>query len=514
MRRSCFCAYFAVLSGALLVFSFIYMGESANVVSAQKNFSVKSENYPDAVQKAIESLPNSFCCKKENPETAVADSPRILWSSTSGSAWLTATYWSGGTVPSAADIAQFGANPTSGSTGVGINANLATNNGPNHQIVGGIEVSAARAVKMIIGNSSTTADGKLSLAGVTIGSNNNVVLRNASDQVLEIRNLQGSNNSSSNKKLNLVLANTTDNVILIDGQGAINIISVIEGAGRKLTLIGNGFNGLNEAILNLSGVNTYSGETIIKKGSLALIGDGSIADSPVIEIAGDCYFDVQSRTGQYILSPGQSLRFSGRTATGYIATTTGRGLTTSTTSSLYFTDFAPGVVPATISGSGGLTLQTTNQVFVKVNNGGIPLPAGAYKLIAKTNSGSVSGTPSSVTVTGDGIPPGTSASLITSNGELYMLVATPSSAPASITGRVVTSDGRGIANLNITVAGGDLASPITVRTNSFGFYRFEGLPVGMTYFLTVDSKKFSFAESTRAVDLSEDIQGVDFIAVP
>ncbi|MBT1630271.1 hypothetical protein KK466_29440, partial [Klebsiella pneumoniae] len=83
----------------------------------------------------------------------------------------------------------------------------------------------------------------------------------------EIRNTQG----TGNKKLNLMLANTTDNVILIDGQGAINIISVIEGAGRKLTLIGNGFNGLNEAILNLSGVNTYSGETIIKKGSLALI---------------------------------------------------------------------------------------------------------------------------------------------------------------------------------------------------------------------------------------------------
>src|SRR5262245_45174943 len=40
----------------------------------------------------------------------------LLWSSAGGSAWLTAVNWTGGSVPSASDNAQFGANPTSGST--------------------------------------------------------------------------------------------------------------------------------------------------------------------------------------------------------------------------------------------------------------------------------------------------------------------------------------------------------------------------------------------------------------
>lgn len=55
-------------------------------------------------------------------------SGQILWSSASNSAWLTGSNWTGGAVPNTTDIAQFGVNPTSGSTGVGINGNGATNN--------------------------------------------------------------------------------------------------------------------------------------------------------------------------------------------------------------------------------------------------------------------------------------------------------------------------------------------------------------------------------------------------
>lgn len=86
--------------------------------------------------------------------------------------------------------------------------------------------------------------------------------------------------------------------------------------------------------------------------------------------------------------------------------------------------------------------------------------------------------------------------------------------PASISGRVVTADGRGIANQVVTVMGGDLAEPRSVRTNAFGFYRFEGLPSGQTYFLSVLSGKFTFFEPTRYVDLASDLNGLDFVAIP
>jgi hypothetical protein len=51
---------------------------------------------------------------------SILESSSVLWSSAGGSAWLTATNWTGGAVPFSVDIAQFGANPTSGVTPVGI----------------------------------------------------------------------------------------------------------------------------------------------------------------------------------------------------------------------------------------------------------------------------------------------------------------------------------------------------------------------------------------------------------
>lgn len=501
------------LSFRLLVSIFVFVALVAfmEAIKPVNEFgTVYAQRNPEARQG---SLVRDCCATRVKTESQIADAPRVAFSANTGSAWLTNSNWTGNAVPGGAQIAQFGVAPTSGSVGVGINANDQTNNGAGNQIVGAIEVASTRDKNLIIGNSSRTIDGKLTLAGATVNGVPNVVIRNASSKVLEIRNLQGSNGNSSNKLLDLVLGNPINNVILIDGAGGINIISEIQGIGANLTLLANGFDPTNDAILTLSAANTYSGETIIQKGSLALIDDGSIAYSPVIEIGTDGYFDVQSTTNPYILADGQSLRFSGQTGTGFIVVG-GKGLSTSATSNLYFSNFSPPNSPVTVSGSGGLLLQTTNQVIVSVNNGGVPLPVGQYRLIAKTNGGSVSGLPASLSVVGDGIASGTFAALEISNGELFLRVFGPSAGPASISGRVVTADGRGIANQVVMVMGGDLAEPRSVRTNTFGFYRFEGLPSGQTYFLSVLSGKLTFFEPTRYVDLASDLNGLDFVAIP
>ena len=101
----------------------------------------------------------------------------VLWSSPGGSAWLTGSNWTGGSVPGSADNAQFGANPTSGSTGIGINMNTAS----FVQQVGAIEITSGRNVNLLIGNSSTTAGaaGTLQLNGATVNSVANVIVRNA-----------------------------------------------------------------------------------------------------------------------------------------------------------------------------------------------------------------------------------------------------------------------------------------------------------------------------------------------
>lgn len=89
---------------------------------------------------------------------------------------------------------------------------------------------------------------------------------------------------------------------------------------------------------------------------------------------------------------------------------------------------------------------------------------------------------------------------------------TPSAAPATISGRVTTADGRGIANATITVTGGDLPQPVTVRTSSFGIYSIGGLPSGPTYVVQVLSKRFVFANPARVVQLGSDVTDVDFTA--
>src|SRR6266446_1164268 len=133
----------------------------------------------------------------------------VLWSSAAGSAWLTAGNWTGGAVPTATDVAQFGTNPT-GAGGAGINFNGTTNagtqaTGQRIEEVGAVEITSARtAASMLIGNSSTTigATGTFRLNGAAVNSVAHVIIRNNSSQLLTIQNTQGSGNQTMSVALN------------------------------------------------------------------------------------------------------------------------------------------------------------------------------------------------------------------------------------------------------------------------------------------------------------------------
>jgi hypothetical protein len=92
--------------------------------------------------------------------------------------------------------------------------------------------------------------------------------------------------------------------------------------------------------------------------------------------------------------------------------------------------------------------------------------------------------------------------------EDYVSLA-PSAAAVSISGRVLTADGRGIRSTAVVLTD-SLGNSRTAITSSFGYYRFDEVPAGETYVLSVSSKRYQFAP--RVVTVQDEIVNLDFIA--
>lgn len=86
--------------------------------------------------------------------------------------------------------------------------------------------------------------------------------------------------------------------------------------------------------------------------------------------------------------------------------------------------------------------------------------------------------------------------------------------PAAISGRVLTSDGRGIRNAKIVVTGNSLRQPIVAATGAFGQFALGGLPMGETYVVTVNSRHYTFSAPSRVISLADSFAEADFIADP
>jgi hypothetical protein len=89
----------------------------------------------------------------------------------------------------------------------------------------------------------------------------------------------------------------------------------------------------------------------------------------------------------------------------------------------------------------------------------------------------------------------------------------PTAATASVSGRILTADGRGIRNVLVTMTGANGAARMTF-SGSFGYFTFEDVPVGEVYVLSVRAKQFSFSQSSLAISVQEDLSGISFIADP
>ena len=84
-------------------------------------------------------------------------------------------------------------------------------------------------------------------------------------------------------------------------------------------------------------------------------------------------------------------------------------------------------------------------------------------------------------------------------------------AGVSISGRVLTQNGRGLRNARVSMR--DQNGNIRIATTgSFGYYHFDDVESGQTYIIGVASKRFHF--TSRVIQVIDNLSDVDFVAEP
>ena len=87
---------------------------------------------------------------------------------------------------------------------------------------------------------------------------------------------------------------------------------------------------------------------------------------------------------------------------------------------------------------------------------------------------------------------------------------TPTSSNATVSGRVLTSDGRGLRNATMSITGSNGVSRSTT-TSSFGFFSFDNVGPGGTYTFRVSSRLYRFAPQT--VQVNDSLTLPDFVGL-
>ena len=174
---------------------------------------------------------------------------------------------------------------------------------------------------------------------------------------------------------------------------------------------GFGFIKTNTGIMQLNGTNTYTGNTIVSQGTLALGATGSISNTPSISLAAGATFDV-SAISAFALTSSNSLSAAGAASA---ATINGASGGTVNLGSRPVTLTYDGSHPALTISQG--TLQLNGNAFTV--NKATPLTAGTYTIVAAGSAITSAGTYS---VTGTAIGGGKVGTVSVSGNNVVLTI--------------------------------------------------------------------------------------------
>ena len=165
------------------------------------------------------------------------------------------------------------------------------------------------------------------------------------------------------------------------------------------------------------------------------------------------------------------------------------------------------------------TAQTAPQILAIRNNGNGALTWSATADQPWIKLASAGGSaPSNLTITADptGLAPGpysghvTITSAGTVNSPQVVQVEFSVTAPVTVSGRVLTPDGRGLRNASVSMTDSN-GVVRSATTSSFGFFSFAEVIPGQTYTFRVQSRLFRFAPQT--VTVNDNLTLPDFVGL-
>ncbi len=105
-------------------------------------------------------------------------------------------------------------------------------------------------------------------------------------------------------------------------------------------------------------------------------------------------------------------------------------------------------------------------------------------------------------------PAANPATIVTTSGSVTILG--PTAAGVSISGRIITPDGRGLTNARVVLTDAS-GNTRMIMSSSFGYYHFNDVAAGETVVITIISRRYTFAP--QVVSVADNLTEVNFTAV-